>query len=93
MAAKPLLGIICDKYKCHKYVFVGVVFLTGLSAIGFCFVPKLSLNNYVNMTCDSNEEYTVELTGKDVCFKEELWANKHISCYVSILKKFFSKFV
>lgn len=84
MIAKPLLGIFSDKYKCQKSIFIGVIFLTGLSAIGFYFTPGLNIENIVNVNCD-NQEYTVELHSESSCSKDQLKENGNILCTVGVI--------
>lgn len=85
MAAKPLLGIIADKYKCQKYIFIGVIFVTGVSAIGLRFIPRLSVENSVTISCggSNHQGYIAEIPGEGACVNEELKANGEVFCDVS----------
>lgn len=87
MAAKPILGLISDKYKCQKPVFIGVVLLTGLSAIGLRFIPRLSVENSVKISCGSDgyqRGYIVEIPGEGACVNQKLKINGNVSCQVGL---------
>lgn len=87
MAAKPILGLISDKYKCQKHVFIGVVLLTGLSAIGLRYIPRLSVESTVKISCENGGHgrgYAVEIPGEGVCVNQELKINGTVSCQVNL---------
>lgn len=93
MASKPLLGIISDKYKCHKYIFIGVILLTGLSAIGFYFIPALSVENTVNVIC-KNQEYFTEIPKEGSCIENQLKTSGDIFCQVKqVIVNYFEQFL
>lgn len=86
MAAKPLLGIISDKYKCQKQVFIGVVLLTGLTAVGFYYTPRLPVQTSIKITSDGRGELIAEVPGGNSCTKQTLTENDDALCQESVVR-------
>lgn len=53
MLVKPVVGAIVDKFPVKKYIFLIFIFLTGISAFFLMFVPRLSLETFTELDCNT----------------------------------------
>lgn len=55
MLVKLFVGAIVDKFPIKKYIFLTLIFTTGVSAFFLMYVPRLSLETSTELDCDASE--------------------------------------
>lgn len=59
MILAPVAGIIVDKFRVKKILFFTVMLLMGVVSFFLIFVPKVPLENAVEIKCDSEITFVV----------------------------------
>jgi len=73
---KPITGIIVDKFRVKRIMFLAFVLLCGLTAFALKFIPKIPTEAVANLSCNT-------ATGLQICSTN----NDHLSqCDDSVFK-------
>lgn len=61
--AKPVVGVIVDKFPVKKFMFLAFILGSGLSAFALNYVQKLPTQKPVNLSC--NETTSLDFRSKN----------------------------
>lgn len=53
MIAKPSMGVLADRYKCQKLIFLISQIITALAFLSIYYVPSLPSTQSVHFSCDN----------------------------------------
>lgn len=73
---KPIIGIIVDKFRVKRIMFLTFVLLCGLTAFSLKFIQKIPTEAVANLSCDT-------ITALNVCSNDD---NRLSQCDDSLLK-------